>query len=405
MSARIDDSSTTGRSGREHPATGATIALLVATAFIVLTQLYSAIPLISPVGEDLDADVTFALSTVFSLCYAAGFVVWGPLADQYGRKRIMAIGLIALAVATIGSGFASSVPMLAVLRGAQGAVASSFAPVALAYLSEAVPPNRRATAIGAMSTAFLVAGIGGQAAASGIALSLGWRWLFFGSGAVLALCLLGIAALVVEPRRAVGDSGLAGRFAAVGRVAIRPSVLLLSAAHLTLLLSFVAMYTALGPHVAELGLQPSQVIWMRLVGLPGMFASLLAGPLSRRLGVAGVARLGFGLAAAGLLLEAALMGSLLGTALTSLVFVTGVALAVPAMITLFGEAAAPNRAGGMALNGFVLFLGASIGPMITQLPLGFPLLLLGLAALMLIAVLCLTGFARLATGRRSGTSA
>lgn len=73
-------------------------------------------------------------------------------------------------------------------------------------------------------------------------------------------------------------------------------------------------------------------------------------------------------------------------------FVTGVALAVPAMITLLGETAAPNRAGGMALNGFVLFLGASLGPLSAHLHLSFQGLLLGLAALMAIAVASLTGY-------------
>lgn len=93
--------------------------------------------------------------------------------------------------------------------------------------------------------------------------------------------------------------------------------------------------------------------------------------------------------------EAALATSLIGTALASLVFVTGVALAVPLMITLFGATAAPNRAGGMALSGFVLFLGASLGPLTATLRLDFPILLGGLAALMAVAVAGLTGFARL----------
>jgi hypothetical protein len=96
-------------------------------------------------------------------------------------------------------------------------------------------------------------------------------------------------------------------------------VLLLSLAHLTLLLSFVGMYTGLGPHLTDLCLDSSQVIWLRLVGLPGMFASLFAGAIAKRLGGAGVARAGFALAAIGLLIEAALSASLAGTALASLV--------------------------------------------------------------------------------------
>lgn len=404
MSASATDQVAAVRDDRKYPATSAAVALLVVTALFVLTQLYAAIPLIATVGAELGTDVTFALSTVFSVCYAVGFLIWGPLADQFGRKRIMVVGLAGLTVATIACGFALSVPTLAALRGVQGVMASSFAPVALAYLAEMTPPKRRATAIGAMSTAFLVAGIAGQVFASTISLALSWGWVFILSGAVLGLCVIGITVLVTEPVGHAGDVSLLRRFAAVGKVAAHPSVVLLSVAHLTLLLSFVAMYTGLGPHLNRLGLDASQVIWLRLVALPGMFASLFAGTLTRRLGSAGVARAGFGLAAVGLLLEGGLSGTLIGTAAASLVFVTGVALAAPVMIGLFGEAAAPNRAGGMALNGFVLFLGASLGPLSTHLNLDFPILLVGLAALMLVAVVSLIGFARL-TRNAIGVSA
>lgn len=380
---------------RKHPAGTGTVALLVITALLVLTQLYAAIPLIGPVGAAFGGDVTFALVTAFSVCYAVGFLVWGPLADQYGRKRIIVVGLTCLTAATIAVGLTTTLPALVALRGLQGAMASSFAPVALAYLTEVTPPRRRPTAVGAMSVAFLVAGIAGQVFASTIALTVSWPWVFHVTGIALALCLMAIAAVVIEPKRPATTVSLAHRFLEVGRVAARPSVLLLSVAHLTLLLSFVAMYSGLGPHLDTLGLDSSQVIWLRLVGLPGMFAALPAGALAERLGAAGAARAGFALAAAGLLLEAALATSLIGTALASLVFVTGVALAVPLMITLFGATAAPNRAGGMALSGFVLFLGASLGPLTATLRLDFPILLGGLAALMAVAVAGLTGFARL----------
>lgn len=391
MSPRSAEQVTVAQDEREHPAGNGVVALLVITALFVLMQLYAAIPLATPVGVAFHANVTFALSSVFSVCYAIGFLAWGPLADQYGCRRIMLIGLAALTVTTLACALASSVSTLAVLRGAQGLTAASFAPVALAYLAEATSPHRRAWAIGAMSTSFLVAGIAGQVLASAIALTLGWGWVFILSGMMLGVCLIGAAVLVVEPsRRQRGGVSLARRFAAVGAVAGRPTVMLLSAAHLTLLLSFVAMYTGLGPHLDTFGLDASHVIWLRLAGLPGMFAPLFSGALTRRISGAGVARAGFALAGAGLLLGAALAGSLIGAAAASLVFVIGVALAVPSMISLFGETAAPNRAGGMALNGFVLFTGASLGPLTAQLGLSFPALLIGLA------VLSLTGFARLA---------
>lgn len=393
--ATVDPAPSPPVSRPEYPATTGAVVVLVVTALFVLTQLYAAIPLIAAMSDELGGDVTFALSTAFSLCYAIGFLIWGPLADQFGRKRILVIGLTLLTVATIGTAVTGTIPLLGILRATQGFAAASFAPVALAYLAEAVPPRWRPVAIGAMSTAFLVAGITGQVLASAVSLTLGWGWVFVLCGIVLASCLTGVAILVIEPRRDGNVGSLGHRFAAMGRDAVRPRVLLLSLAHLTLLLGFVAMYTGLGPHLETLGLDASQVIWLRLVGLPGMFASLAVGPLADRLGTAGVARLGFTIAALGLAAEALFSGALVGVAVTSLVYVTGVALAVPAMITLFGETAAPNRAGGMALNGFVLFIGASIGPLTAGLDLPFPALLWALTGLSVIAAISLTVFARL----------
>lgn len=275
---------------RDQTASGGAVILLVVIALFVLTQLYLAIPLLAPVGQTfspaMTGAVTFALATYFSLAYAAGFLIWGPLSDQYGRRPVMLSGLATLSVATL---------------------ACAFAP------------------------------------------------------------------------------------------ALRPAVLSLSCAHITLLLSFVAMYTALGPHLGVLGLDPSQVILLRLVGLPGMFAALLTGRLAARIGMPGVAAVGYAMAAAGLALEAVLSHSLAGIAIGSLAFVTGVALAVPAMITQYGALAMPNRAAGMALNGFILFIGASIGPLIAAQVTGFVTLLAWLAVALLLSAVCVAGSAILAS--------
>ena len=153
-------------SAAAHPAHGMAVSVLVVAALLVLTQLYAAIPLLGPVGAAMGGDATFALSTSFSAPYALGFLVWGPVSDRYGRKRVMVVSIGVLAAATLACAAVSSLTMLSVLRALQGAAASGFAPVALAYLTEAVAPRRRARAIGAMSTAFLVAGIVGQVLAS-----------------------------------------------------------------------------------------------------------------------------------------------------------------------------------------------------------------------------------------------
>ena len=103
---------------------GGAVSVLVIAALFVLTQLYAAIPLLGPVGASMGADATFALSTCFSVTYAVGFLVWGPISDRYGRKKVMTASIGVLAVATLLCSAASSLPMLAGVRALQGAAAS-----------------------------------------------------------------------------------------------------------------------------------------------------------------------------------------------------------------------------------------------------------------------------------------
>ena len=380
------------------PAGSSATATLVVTALLVLTQLYAAIPLLAPISADLHGNATVALSTAFSLTYAAGFLIWGPVSDHYGRRRTMALALGILTVSTGCCALAPSLPALAALRAIQGLSASGFAPVALAYLSEALAPPRRARAIGAMSTSFLVAGIVGQVLASLVALHLGWRWFFPLCGGLLAVALAAVLAVVHDAAHASGPSGssLRGQFASLGRLALRPAVLALSLAHVTLLMVFVAMYTGIGGHLESLGMRPSTIILIRLAALPAMFLSLGAGRFAARRSWAQIARLGFGVSALGMLGEALLAGSLVGLVACSVVYVAGVALAAPAMISLYGQVSAPNRGSGMALNGFILFVGTSAGPLLATSSPTFRALALALTGILVLALAAVTVFKALA---------
>ena len=390
--------STTRSTSPAYPAGSSATATLVVSALLVLTQLYAAIPLLAPISADLHGNATIALSTAFSLTYAAGFLIWGPVSDHYGRRRIMALALGILIASTVCCALAPSLPVLAALRAIQGLSASGFAPVALAYLSEALEPPRRAGAIGAMSTSFLVAGIVGQVLASLVALHLGWRWFFPLCGGLLAVALTVVLAVVHDAAPASGPSGssLRGQFASLGRLAVRPAVLALSLAHVTLLMVFVAMYTGIGGHLETQGLRPTSIILIRLAALPAMFLSLGAGRLAARCSWAQTARLGFGVSALGMLGEALLAGSLAGLVACSVVYVAGVALAAPAMISLYGQVSAPNRGSGMALNGFILFVGTSAGPLLATSSPTFRGLTLVLAGILAVALAAVTGFKALA---------
>jgi MFS transporter, YNFM family, putative membrane transport protein len=138
------------------------------------------------------------------------------------------------------------------------------------------------------------------------------------------------------------------------------------------------------------------VVYVRLAGLPAMLLAPLAGWLVGRHGSIRVAVLGYLLAAAGLAVEAISTAALWLLVMASVVFVLGVATIVPSVIATVGNRGGKSRAGALSLNGLYVFAGASCGPLVAQLPLGFTGLMLTLAGLLLIAVALV-----LVSGRRT----
>ena len=186
----------------------APLAVLISCALLVLAQLYLAITLAPVIREVLGGSAeaaAAAVGTTYALAYGLGFLVFGPLSDRYGRKPILVPGMAVLALATAGLAAASSLPMVAVLRSTQGFLAASFSTVALAYVGEALPPRWRPTGIGAMSTAFLSAGILGQVYAQAVADALSWRWVFGLAAPAFVIGAIAIATVLLEPPRK-GDS-------------------------------------------------------------------------------------------------------------------------------------------------------------------------------------------------------
>src|SRR5512132_2017833 len=119
----------------------APLAVLVASALLVLSQLYLAIPLAPVISRVLRADgsaAAAAMGTTYALAYGLGFLIFGPLSDRYGRKPILVPGMAALAIVTAGLAAAPSLPVLALLRTVQGLVAASLSAAALAYIGESV---------------------------------------------------------------------------------------------------------------------------------------------------------------------------------------------------------------------------------------------------------------------------
>ncbi len=119
-----------------------------------------------------------------------GAFLIAPLADTYGRRRLVVYSVIVFALLTIATAFVHSLPALIVLRLLTGIGLGGAMPNAIAITAEFSPGAKRASAVAAMFSSYSVgAGFGGIIAASLIP-AYGW-------GSVLVFC--GGMALLLWP--------------------------------------------------------------------------------------------------------------------------------------------------------------------------------------------------------------
>ncbi|MBA0047556.1 MFS transporter [Mycobacteroides sp. LB1] len=351
------------------------VALVVLCALQVTMQLYVWIPIHDAVSASYGGqNMTPALSAAL-FGYAAGFLLFGPVTDRFGRRRVLIAGVSVMAVLTFLVPFATTPALFGVLRVLQGFAGGAFSPSALSHLGEALPRRTATTAIGAVSTAYLMAGVLGQVMASVVTRAWGWQWLFWISAAGLALNAALLAPVMRDERSGNPGSRIVSGFVAQARLLTRRDIAVPLAAVFVLMLSFVAMYTSLAVQLVDvLQLPESTVTTIRLAGIPGMLVAPFVGSWVGRVGTETGALVGYVLAAVGLAVEAVGAGSIPVIVIGSNIFVAGIAIASTAMVTMFGDRAAPRRGAGTALYGFTVFLGASSAPYLAH-ALGFrPLL-------------------------------
>lgn len=341
-------------------------AILFWCGLVVVSNLYLTIPLVSIFADTFEVSATQAswTSSAFSFFYALGFLFFGPLSDRFSRKQIILFGLITLTIISPTLGFFDSLPVLITLRGLQGIAASTFAPSALAYVVEVFPVKKRVTAIGFVSTGFLMAGIVGQVFSSFISQQFGWNIVFYYLGGVYFITTILAALFIPKGDIQNKDGSLLATFKQIGTVLTKKSLLFCYIITVTLLLSFVGMYTAFGNYLSvEFNLRDQQILYIRSVGIIGMFLSPFAGRFVEKLGIYNVLRGGITLAVIGL----AVLGispSLPFLIIISVIFVAGISITVPTLISLVGQLGGQARGIAVTLYTFILFIGATLGPIV-----------------------------------------
>lgn len=351
---------TSSRVGVPSAPTAPTLVAASLAALLAVSQFYVVIPMFDRLADDWTADIDSVTwtQTVFGLAYSAGFLLWGWATDRYGPRRVMVLGLSITVVTTALVPLATTIETGLALRAVQGLTTAAFAPAAFTYLGTRITPRHRPLALTVLTSSFFAASVVGQVGAQALLGEDGWRRVFIVSSIAFAImaALLAWTVLPDEPQEHPAAPVWTAMLAMVRR---RPIPLLLPAV-LTIMGSFVAVYTAV--ELSGVLADPDDLLWLRAGSLPAMVLVPFVAPLFARL--APTTRLATSLAVAAALtavLAIPAAQTLLGYGLVLFALVLAIGTAAPSAVEaiMAHHGGAPGAA--TSLYVFTLFVGASLG--------------------------------------------
>lgn len=138
----------------------------------------------------------------FYVASATLYPIVGRLADHFGRKKLLVIGMIIFTLSELLAAISSDFTIFLIARVFQGMAVGFVLPIAIAYIGVIFPPEKRGMASGIFTSVQAIAGMSGAAIAGFLILQYGWPIIYWVS-AVLAL--LGLIVILLFVKESKGE--------------------------------------------------------------------------------------------------------------------------------------------------------------------------------------------------------
>ncbi|MDF5751936.1 MFS transporter [Spongiactinospora sp. TRM90649] len=194
------------------------------TAFIVLAVILMAdfmelldatiVSVAAPaIAGDLGAGETSLqwMMAGYTLAAGAGLITGGRIGDQFGRRRVLLLGLAAFMLASAGCGLAPNPGVLVGMRIVQGLAAGLMIPQVFGIIRASFEPGARAKAFGAYGAVLGLASVAGPLLGGLLVeadlFGLGWRAIFWVNVPIAIIGLI-VGARFLPESRLPGDARL-----------------------------------------------------------------------------------------------------------------------------------------------------------------------------------------------------
>jgi EmrB/QacA subfamily drug resistance transporter len=165
---------------------------MLSTALVAIdaTVIATAVP---SVVADLGGFAQFPwLFSVYLLAQAVTVPVYGKLADVFGRKPVMLVGIGLFLVGSVLCGLAWSMGALIAFRAVQGLGAGAVQPMSMTIVGDLYTLQERARVQGYIASVWGISSVVGPTLGGVFSEYVSWRWIFFVN---IPLCLVAAATI------------------------------------------------------------------------------------------------------------------------------------------------------------------------------------------------------------------
>lgn len=178
---------------------------LVFGAFVAIEAMVFQAPAIPAIAQafEIPTSLSGLIVVSFYVMSAAFYPVTGRLADQFGRRKIILIGMVIFAFSEYGAALSPTYSFLLSMRALQGIAVACVFPVVIAYIGVIFPPEKRGFASGIFNGFQGIASMTGAAVAGILITKYGWPIIYWVGG---TLAVAGFFAIFFFVKESKGES-------------------------------------------------------------------------------------------------------------------------------------------------------------------------------------------------------